>query len=554
MSRLIAALLIIALAPGCATVRSRDLTPTEEKPRIEGDQFFRGDAEQLDEQEYYQLVGDKESYDAVRGPKLLAQNTQFLWAILAILGAGAAAFGGANLVLGQLENPPIAPLFPRPADGINYIPYAITAGGAVLFGVGIGLLTSSGRRVNPTERVFDLAHARESARRAGIDPDAPAPNSYEGQRLASEKKMAAEAAAYDEERKKLKRSDTKSLELDGAPESLSFQEGGQLKVTFRDAKGDRLDYLSTEGWLEFSSSPAGFVDQDGNWTNPLRSNLKYLGTPLTLTVTLKETAVKASVTIKQDLTKRAVLILPSPRSSGNEGESGRGGEDGRSSSPRGQNGSHGQHGTDAGDGGDVRAEAAFIQDPRGESYLLVITSGNRWDITDGKRATISASGAPGGRGGAGGRGGSGWSPFKDCEVPGDGGDGGDGGNGGNGGDGPILSVDAPSQAVLDQLTLESEGGADGLAGAAGRGGSKGVEQSCSYTRSTTRAKEGREGRAGQRGNKGADGKVITNIVSKGELEWVTEFLKANPTMKLDDDGLDDDEVPAGGKKKKGKKR
>lgn len=324
-------------------------------------------------------------------------------------------------------------------------------------------------------------------------------------------------------------------------------------MRFLNAKGEVIDYLSTDGWLEYSSTPAGFVDQSGNWSNPLRKDMKYLGTPLTITVALKETAVKASVTIKQDLTHRASVVLGARGSYGRDGESGRLGDDGRSSSPRGQNGGHGQHGTDGDDGGDVRAEAAFVQDARGESYLLVTAGGDRWDLTDGKRAIVSGVGTRGGNGGYGGTGGRGWSPYKDCEIPGDGGDGGDGGNGGNGGDGPTVTVDAPSQAVLDQLELESEGGSGGDPGGAGNAGYAGTEQRCSYTREYAKGKNGRPGRKGQPGKKGAPGKTDTNIVGKSELDYVAEWLKANPSMKLDDDGLDADEVPSG-KKKKGKKR
>lgn len=75
MTRIIVALLIVSLAPGCATIRSRDLTPTADQPRIQGDNFYRGDDEALDEQEYYQLVGDKESYDAIRNPRGAAGKT-----------------------------------------------------------------------------------------------------------------------------------------------------------------------------------------------------------------------------------------------------------------------------------------------------------------------------------------------------------------------------------------------------------------------------------------------------------------------------------------------
>ncbi|MFT3713242.1 MAG: hypothetical protein QM817_36770 [Archangium sp.] len=554
MRRCLVVLLVLVLAPGCSTIRSRDLTPTQDAPRIQGDSFYRGDSEELDEQEYYQLVGDKESYDAIRNPRLGAQNTQFIWTILAIVGASAAAFGAVQVGLSQLENPPIAPLFPKPEDGsLNLIPYAITAGGAALFGVGVGLLASSGRRVNPEERKFDLVHARESARKAGIDPDAPAPNSYEGQQLAMEKQLAVQRAAYDEERKKLKRSDTRSLELSGVPETFAFGPGGKLKVEFLDEKGARLDFISTDDWLEFSSTPAGFIDQDGNWTNPLRTDLKYLGTSLTLTVALKESNLKASVTLKQDLGQRGSIGIGSPGSDGRSGESGRYGDDGRNNSPRGQNGAHGQHGTDGEDGGEVRAEAAFIQDQRGESYLLVISSASNWDITDAKRAVISVSGTRGGDGGRGGSGGRGWGPYKDCEIPGDGGDGGDGGNGGNGGDGPTLIVDAPSQAVLDQLELESLGGAGGDGGSSGSPGYAGNSQRCSYTREYAKAKAGRSGRPGQAGHGGGKGKTDTNVVAKSDLEWVNAWLKANPSMRYDDDGLDADEVPAG-KKKKGKKR
>jgi hypothetical protein len=99
-------------------------------------------------------------------------------------------------------------------------------------------------------------------------------------------------------------------------------------------------------------------------------------------------------------------------------------------------------------------------------------------------------------------------------------------------------VEVASKAVLARLDLSSDGGPGGKAGSRGSRGSAGSEQWCRYTKSTSRGKDGREGREGRAGKPGPEGEVDARVVPAAKLELIQRFLKANPTMSLDDDGLD----------------
>lgn len=178
-----------------------------------------------------------------------------------------------------------------------------------------------------------------------------------------------------------------------------------------------------------------------------------------------------------------------------------------------RDGKTGRNGEDGLDGGDAENLTTHIWLDNGMYYIRMHranTSETFWyQTTNGDAIVVDASGGDGGNGGDGGDGGRGRKGDKKKDLlPGRGGDGGNGGNGGDGGNGAELTVflHPSAKAIVDNISLLSNGGRAGRGGAAGVGGESGKPDS-----GQERAESGEAGISGKNGVAGKPGKTKMTI-------------------------------------------
>lgn len=476
--------------------------------------FARGD-ETLDEQEFYEAIGDTESFTKVRGSRTAGEVLQGIGFSLALIGLAAlATFGATYLLSAQPDDEMMKPTLAIPDETRGALIYGVYGGIGALVG-GSALWFGMHGKSRGSKLVFPLSHARKQMEVARYGADGATPD------------------------------DVKSLSFaDGNVDDLLCAHG-QLPLTglvARDALGRQMKVSDRSEWFEWMTTPVpGLVNRSPDapvLTSALDGSLEHVDSPVGLTIRIPQTGVGHSRTF--DLTFACGAAMGRGGSAGRSGGRGQSGRDG-SSGTRSHAPGVGASGGDGGDGGDgaagpsLRAEVTWVTTPkRGRLALLVV--GNQAQLFDPTKnsAVVSANGGSGGDGGAGGHGGKGGGTGFTCLDGAPGASGGRGGRGGRGGSGGSVSLFASDAALLEAVTTEAPGGRGGGAGPGGVRGDGGSSSSCTHGKGFTRSgPAGANGPGGSNGSSGSPGSTQERVVSTDELTGIAEVLAKYPQLTLD---------------------
>lgn len=520
----------------CATNPARPLTPNTEEVQVrktisgvddDGKEitshFVRG-KDPLDEQEFYTVISDEKSLEAVKSSRASGSFLQGLG--LTMLGVGIAVAGGllATFFLSQTHDDGTPQTIPIAEESRQWFLYGGYGGAALAIGGGF-LFFGTRNKAMGKPMIFDLDHAQASLEKSlygenGLSPD-----------------------------------DIKKLDLQTSTGSPTICSGSTTSVVVGafDKMGRVIQVGTRSEWFDWSSNPkVQFSDRvsegdedrktlEREIASPLRYSLATLEQDLTIKLTVVETGVNDDLVLKHDLSCPGSLSYSGPGGSyGRDGSSGQSGQDGFSSRGPGSGGT-GQTGGDGADGENgarVKAEAAWVNSPTRGRLLLVVTddgSKKQMAIVDPKtKVEIFAAGGHGGKGGDGGDGGKGGHApgLQSCMAGGNGGSGGSGGRGGRGGAGGSVTLEISDDAIRSLVEASAPGGSGGSAGGAGRGGSYGSNGTCKKGFAPN-GSNGPRGSSGSSGSSGPSGTVNVKLVGAADLDLITEALTQNPSLTLD---------------------
>lgn len=564
--------IVVVFLTSCATNPAKHLEPNGADLRVSTVDpvgLYRGD-EKLDEQDFYELSGDTESLEAVKGSRSAGGVMQIGGASLVTVGVAAMAFGFLNGLLADGGVLGEKGLYPAGTiDGL--VGYLIAgAGGLAVFGGG-SLFVAGGNKVKGEPPVFDLKHAQAAIERGRYGEGGLKPENISSLVLTTTSAKASYCVRSGALVKPLAALDKNGKEI-AIQEHLDWV---TVNATPADAVSTRDVFTGVDTFVQDEDETvegtynreAAKKDPPKEYvvSSPLNRSLANYLTPVTLSATVKGTNVSTTLKLEQDLEcAEEVDFGGRAGSAGSWGDSGASGSSSRSAG----SGGSGGPGGDGSSGPDVDAEAAWVRDPFGKRLALVAWSsgGSTGATLIGPRGslTLDASGGPGGRGGSGGKGGRGVSgDSKRC--PSDGGNGGSGGNGGRGGSGGRVRLELSDDSLSGIVSASVRGGSGGSGGSQGRGGSGG-----SSSKGCSNARSGSDGSSGQSGPRGSDGSVTKKTVPAAQLELVQRALKDLKGFKLDgaadapmaspsssaDDASDADAPPAApaAKAKKSKKK
>lgn len=531
--RLLIALVTLTFTSACVTNPARQISITDEEVQVreelDGQEeaarksgkpdrslspFIRG-TEPLDEQEFYDAIGDADSANQIRSSRGTGVALQGLGLGTMILGI-AAAIAGAGLFLFSNSEIAMPPVFTIPEGSREYVLYG-TFGSVAVAALGGALFFGMQGKARGDKKQFDLVHAR---RRMEIS-------------------LYGENGATPD--------DIKSLSFGRGNEGAGVCAGQSLAlgpVVALDARGRAMKVTDRAGWFQWLTTPTpGLVTQVPDapvLSSSLTTGFANVNDPITVKLEIPETHVSAAMSFGHDF--GCEFQVERRGTSGRDGERGRSGTSGKhggsSSGPGdGVDGRDGGDGNPGGAGPSVSAELAWVRTEKyGRLALLVV--GDEVQLFDPTKTKVrvlarGGSGGDGGSGGSGGSGGGAWSGT--CSAGGDGGRGGRGGRGGVGGPGGRVKLRAADDALLDAVTLLAPGGHAGAAGAPGSGGGKGSSGSCKkgFPREGNR---GTDGGRGASGTSGGEGSVDSTVVPVAELRGIAAVLAQNPTLTLEAEG------------------
>ncbi len=508
LSRLVPVALsaVVAVGGACVTDPARHLEESGDDVEITPNgSFIRGD-DHLDEEEFYSLVGDKESAEKIRAERAQGEMFQPVGVALGLTGAGMIV-GGLGYYVVTTSGSNAKPILGGTGDTLVY--YAAFFGG-LAGAVGGGYLWYDGnQKASGKNRMFDVKHATASLESARY-----------GSGGATQSTVASVELA------------TKS----GAQSFCTVGATALKPLVAKDEKGRNIKLdASRAGWFQWTSNPDGVLTQTRSAVvSPLGTSLAALGKDVIVTVKVDApTNVQATLDLKPD------FGCPKPwfNFEGGGGGSGNFGDSGQGAGSEGQAGGPGGPGGPGGDGArglDVTVEATSLRGPGGEDLVLAAVSthggGVNLAVFDPKTAgplLIAADGGPGGSGGRGGGGGNGWAfgSGDTCRPGGAGGTGGNGGPGGRGGDGGHVRIRADSKAALAAVRASVQGGAPGGGGFGGNGGGGGDGDSCGSDRAA-RGADGAGGAGGGSGTAGREGRVDAGVAPRGSLHMIKAALKS----------------------------
>ncbi len=512
--------LIAVFCSGCIKNPALGLTPNDIDPVVDETGknhnqrgLYRGD-DQLDEQDFYHLVGDAESEKAIKTSRSSGETKQTIGGVL--LGVGASVLVGSITLLVVQKGGVLGDkgFYEPPTPYLGYIGLGLGALGT--YG-GLSLIKSGKEKTSGKELIFPLKHAQASLEKAQYGAGG------------------------------LKPENIRSLLLSAAEGRSSYCGNGGARLAplvGKDEKGREVKLSRHEDWLEWTTEPADLMVEakSGSETEqssravrtPLRESFEAVGQAIKISVLVKGTKTSASLLLSQDLSCPEEAYY-----SGSGGSYGSSGTSGSYGNSHGGNGGDGQDGGDGGDGDngvDVDVEGAWVKDKSGHRYALFVSKSGQGKpvvvlMEKGAKFTVLSAGGPGGSGGSGGSGGTGNSADSG-KVPeycaGDGGAGGSGGRGGRGGSGGRITVRATDKALLEQIAAGAPGGRGGSGGTGGWGGSHGSEYS-----GCKGAKDGPRGASGADGAGGRDGSVKEQTAGAGELSLIAAVLRNAPNLSLD---------------------
>jgi hypothetical protein len=464
---------------------TQDISFTSEGDRL---RYQRGD-EELDEQDYYMLLGDKKAEAEVRSHRASGVRRQSIGTLLMALGVGVTAG-----TLFTYRNDPDRP---------SWINYAGFTAGAIGFAGGQQLRRAGRRRVQERP-ILDAERAQVAINmhRYGVATIGPGI--------------------------------VKSIEL-GKARTYCGAAGARLPpLVARDKAGREIDLKDRADWFSYASVPEGNLTatQAGlSVSSPLERSLANLGKPVKIEVRVKGTPLVETIELAQSL--RCAERLSFEGADGADGSEGKRGTKGQGGRDGGMGGAGGR-GRDGRGGLEVEVEAAFVT-YRGKRYLAVVASAGKQqrfamvDPTAGS-ITVESAGGAGGTGGRGGRGGNldnfkvavGGNACRDITS----GAGGPGGPGGTGGRGGTITARGPA-AALEAVVLTTPGGRAGLGGRGGDDGGIGV--GCL-------GRHGEDGSDGDKGEAGDDGRVEKEVAPASTLSALAEVLATNPAVALEGGG------------------
>jgi hypothetical protein len=533
-------LVLIVFFSACATNPARRITPNDEEVQVldgtvEVDRDGDGDLEKtdfvrgkmgLDEQEFYESIGDTDSYEKVKGSRTVGTVFEGVGFTAMIIGILAAAGGLAAYFLSDTSNE-MKPIIPVPEDTRPYVMYGVY-GSAGLAGLGGLLFFGMQGKARGDTRVFDLEHARK--------------------RL--EVSLYGENGATPDDIKTL----TFGKGQRGA--KVCFGSGLTLdRLVALDARGRQMKVSDRADWFEWLTTPRpDLVERAPDAPllhSPLGDDLKNIDDEITLSVKIPQTGVGHAMTFQNGFGCGGALGAKG--SGGAYGRSGQSGSSGRSgfSSRMAESGGMGGDGGDGGPGGagpTVRAEVAWVSTPKQGRLALIVVDGvgALFDPNETGFA-VYADGGSGGSGGNGGRGGHGGdAASRTCMAGASGGSGGRGGRGGSGGPGGSVVVRAADEALLRAVRMSAEGGSGGSAGDGGSGGSAGSSGSCEKG-FPPKGAGGPSGPHGSSGVSGPSGSTSGDVVPVSQLSSIARYVAAHPQLTLEGS---DGAVPPSSKPKK----
>lgn len=521
----------------CAHNPARDLTVTDEEVQVheelapaplekdtdgDGDldpirkaSLFTRGADVLDEQEYYQAIGDTKTYEAVKSHRSTGSVFQGLGVTMAVIGfavalAALGAYVASNDSIFPGESGPPLKL----EEGLSSVPLYGLIGGGLLGAGGIAITLATAGRVRGDKLVFEPTFARKQLEVSLYGENGASPD------------------------------DIKSLTFgagDEGKEICGAAELGLAPLVARDAKGRIMKVSERADWFTWTTTPKeGLVDRVPDAPvlhSPVGPGFEHIDADVGLSIAVTGTQIGHQLTFGQ--TFACPAFASSSGTSGSPGGDGGDGSRGDSGNSRkspgmGKPGKPGKPGDPGNPGKTMRAEVAWVTTAkRGRLALLVVDGYARLFDPSKARATVAANGGRGGRGGRGGHGGEGGSGFSgDCSVGGTGGTGGQGGQGGQGGTGGNVLIYSADRALLDAVEGQAEGGDGGGAGSGGRGGSGGSGSSCKKGWAA-KGGAGSEGSDGSPGSPGGSGSVEEKLVPLSELSGVFKVISENPQLTLE---------------------
>ena len=494
MKRQITTVVVLLTVTSCATNPARQLIATDQEVVIDDDGRFKRGDEIVDEQDFYALVRDAPSMQAVYDVRAGGERKQSFGAGSAIIGG---VVGGVGLAwfAGQARD------FSGADVASVYGSYAAMGVGGLMLLAGGWLVVSGRAEALGEARVFDVDHARASLERARYGDDGATP--------AIVKHLALSTAT-------------------GAATFCSITGTALRALVAHDDKGRPVRLTERGDWFVYSSQPEGLVDAAGTFVqSPWTTSLAGLGAPVVVTVKVKDTAVTSSLTLTPD------FACPDPglRAAGSGGAGGSSGNGGRSGAA-GSNGSDGSDGADGSDGEAGREVDADVTSITFGDRTLIVAAVKRADVGDVAVTVhdarvgplrLEVGGGGGGGGGNGGAGGYGGGASDECATGGDGGRGGRGGDGGDGGRGGVVNVRVVGDAAR-LVVVDVGGGGGGGGGAGGGGGYAGAGTKCGENGTSASGRNGSDGVDGRHGARGAAGRVSIKKVSTAELELLAPRL------------------------------
>ncbi len=531
--RLLVSLVCVTFISACVTNPARHLSPNDEevqvreeldgaqetamvdkdgdgKPDQELSPYVRG-TEALDEQEFYDVIGDTESAEKIRSSRSAGAALEGLGFGTMIVGILAAVVGAGLFFLSNDELMP--PPFVIEDKNRQYLLYGTlgSVGVAALGGLLYGGMKPQARG---DKKIFDLVHARRRLEISIYGENGATPD------------------------------DIKSFTFGKGNESSRVCAGQTLTlapVVALDARGRAMRVSGRADWFQWRTTPKdGLVTHVPDapvLSSSLISDFATVNEQITLALEIPETHLSYSMTFPHDFGCPSELAHGGVDGrSGGTGRSGGSGHSGSSNrSPTdGLDGVDGADGAPANPGTSVEAEVAWVRtEKQGRLALLVV--GTEAQLFDPSKTKVSvlAQGGRGGSGGDGGDGGTGGSAWmQTCSPGGDGGRGGRGGRGASGGPGGKVRVRAADQDLLDAVSASAPGGGAGRGGSAGGAGGKGSSGSCKKG-FPKEGRSGTRGAPGKGGTEGAEGSVETSVVGVSDLRRVAAVVAQNPTLTLE---------------------
>lgn len=533
---LLSSFIAVVFATSCATNPAKNLEPNgvdlTVNANVQPVGLYRGE-EQVDEQDFYRLAGDTESYEAVKASRGAGSAMQIGGMSLITVGALAVAFGFLNGlfadggVLGEKG------LYPKDAIG-GLTGYLIAGAGGVGIAGGAWMFAAGGSKVRGEPPVFDLNHAQASLETGRYGAGGLSPEHITSLELTTNTGVASYCALSGAVVKPLvgRDKDGKDVSLQrhldwvtvsSTPDALTVTDEYTGISSFTSEEDETVEGTFTRE-ASAKTPPKQYVVR-----SPLTQSLLNYGVPVTVTAKVNATGLTKVLALEQSLTCAEFVDFAGERGRpGASGERGSSGNSSRGPSP----GGAGVAGVDGAMGPDVDVEAAWLKDQTGRRVALVAwqsggTSGTTLLAPGGSLRVVASGGAggSGGRGGEGGRGVDGNS--KRC--PSDGAAGGSGGSGGRGGAGGRVLLQLADESLSSLVSGSAEGGSGGSAGRGGSGGSAG-----SSSKGCSTARRGGQGGSGGPGTSGPPGTVTKRVVPASSLPMIQRALSTMKGFSLAD--------------------